>query len=745
MRRGFTSREARLMGDAAVPIPGRVFISYRREETAYPAGWLYDRLAGRYGGQVFKDVDSIQLGDDFVEVITRAVASCDVLLALVGDQWLTITDADGGRRLDNPDDFVRLEIEAALTRNVRVIPILVDGARMPRADELPPSLAGLVRRQALELSPARFDFDTSRLLKVLDRTLVEVRAANDDAAVAAAAAPNAPEQSTTQLPPIQASGSEAPTTRTDRTVELYDDPEYTAALAAYFTERWHTAVDLMTRVLEKHPDHPQITDRLAEARRQQQLTAWDADARRAAEQGRWAAAVDALERIAAEAPDLPDTASRLEHARTQQRISRLRDDLRRLYTAEQWLAVMAVSEQLAEIDPQLADPDGLVTATHAALADAALADRYNTGLQQLDQADRAAAAATFAAIDAERPGYRDTRALLARARQHHPSAPTVTSMPAPLTPAGTPSEPVTEGTPIPVTRLSAEPPHPDEIETAEGVREGTPGGRDERRLWMGAGVAIGSAVLIVVGLFLPYQGGYRIVEQDYGSPWYAYALVVAALVTSAGVCMLSGSAGWLSGAGILLGTVAASSWGLAFSVSKLTDGDLHVGFWVELIAHLFLVLAAWLTVLALWRSAGVRLVLRPPRGVSGWLVALFGVAGAVTLVFHVVELAETGSFVWFGWWSLAPAVVLTVMALVVPVGAAIAVPRRFGVAVLVGWIGVAASVLLYYVDVLASWYIRGPIVAFGLTLVGLGLAAIPFARAAQPPQEPAERPLEALS
>ena len=74
------------MGDAPVPIPGRVFISYRREETAYPAGWLYDRLAGRYGGQVFKDVDSIQLGDDFVEVITRAVASCDVLLALVGDR-----------------------------------------------------------------------------------------------------------------------------------------------------------------------------------------------------------------------------------------------------------------------------------------------------------------------------------------------------------------------------------------------------------------------------------------------------------------------------------------------------------------------------------------------------------------------------------------------------------------------------------------------------------------------------------
>jgi TIR domain len=163
------------MAESEAPSRGRIFISYRREEAAYPAGWLYDRLADRYAGQVFKDVDSIELGDDFVDAITEAVGSCDVLLALIGDQWVTIADEDGRRRLDEPDDFVRLEIEAALTRHVRVIPILVDGATMPRAEELPPSLARLVRRQALELSPARFDFDTSRLLKVVDTTLAEVR------------------------------------------------------------------------------------------------------------------------------------------------------------------------------------------------------------------------------------------------------------------------------------------------------------------------------------------------------------------------------------------------------------------------------------------------------------------------------------------------------------------------------------------------------------------------------------------
>ena len=179
--------------------PGRIFMSYRREDTAYPAGWLYDRLADHFGSdQVFKDVDSIESGDVFVEVITRAVEACDVLLAVIGQEWLTVTDAHGQRRLDNPNDFVRLEIEAALTRNVRVIPILVDGASMPRADELPDSLARLERRQALELSPARFAFDTGRLLKVLDRTLAEVRTEHEDAASIPEPAMKAPAPSTTE-------------------------------------------------------------------------------------------------------------------------------------------------------------------------------------------------------------------------------------------------------------------------------------------------------------------------------------------------------------------------------------------------------------------------------------------------------------------------------------------------------------------------------------------------------------------
>jgi Tol biopolymer transport system component len=170
------------VAESPTDVRGRIFISYRREDSAYPAGWLYDRLAERFGGdQIFKDVDSIELGEDFVEEIGAAVGKADVLLALIGEKWLAVVDEQGGRRLDDPEDFVRLEIEAALRRKVRVIPILVEGSSMPSEEQLPPSLTPLARRQALELSPARFSSDTSKLLAVLERALAEARAAEQRA------------------------------------------------------------------------------------------------------------------------------------------------------------------------------------------------------------------------------------------------------------------------------------------------------------------------------------------------------------------------------------------------------------------------------------------------------------------------------------------------------------------------------------------------------------------------------------
>jgi roadblock/LC7 domain-containing protein len=151
---------------------GGIFISYRRLETSHLAGRLYDRLVDRFGeARVFMDVDTIELGVDFAEVIGRAVSTCSVLLVIIGPEWLTVTDEKGGRRLENPDDFVRLEVQAALERDVRVIPILAEGAAMPRRQDLPRPLARLARRNALTMRHDSFRYDAERLVEAIERVL----------------------------------------------------------------------------------------------------------------------------------------------------------------------------------------------------------------------------------------------------------------------------------------------------------------------------------------------------------------------------------------------------------------------------------------------------------------------------------------------------------------------------------------------------------------------------------------------
>jgi hypothetical protein len=194
---------------AGVPSTG-IFISYRRQETSALAGRLYDRLVDRFGeNQVFMDVDTIELGVDFAEVITQAVGTCQVLLAVIGPQWLTATDEGGRRRLDDPDDIVRLEIEAALRRSVRVIPVLAEGAVMPRRPELPESLAALARRNALTMRHESFRYDAERLIEAINRVLASTSAANPDSLAAAQVAPG------TRHEPSSAPStpSETPTTR----------------------------------------------------------------------------------------------------------------------------------------------------------------------------------------------------------------------------------------------------------------------------------------------------------------------------------------------------------------------------------------------------------------------------------------------------------------------------------------------------------------------------------------------------
>ena len=498
--------------------PGRIFISYRREETAYPAGWLYDRLADHFGSsQVFKDVDSIELGDDFVEVITSAVGACDVLLAVIGPEWLTITDAHGRRRLDNPDDFVRLEIEAALSRRVRVIPILVDGASMPRADELPDSMAILERRQALELSPARFAFDTGRLLKVLDRTLAELRTTHDDATSKAEPAGKAPEPSSRQPP-------KAPEWRT----QDESSPAPTSAPSAPATL----------------PAAGPPTDR-----------------------------------------NIPS-----HHG----------------------------SQPLAGIDP------------HAA-----------------------------------------------------------------------------------------------------------PQARVDRRLLVAGQVAILGAALLVVGLFPAYEWTHSLWmgRPDRGDMrWYAlYAVILAILILSAGTCTLIPRTRRLIGPGLLVGIVAASTWGLLFLITdRLQYKDVRFGdgWRLELVAHLVLVLAAGLAGLVLARTAEVHLVRRLPQGELAWLVVLLGAAGALALFLHDQNLRH------IPWppshWLVASSIWATVMALVVPVCAAVAVPRQFGVALLAGWIGGGGAFFVFHYLWVRNQYDgqtgSNPIITFGCTLLALLVVTVLFAR-----------------
>lgn len=150
-------------------MPG-VFISYRREDSPGHAGRIFDRVRARFGADVvFMDVTAIDAGVDFVEAIDRAVGTCDVLLAVIGPHWAGAADSAGRKRLDNPNDFIRLEIAGALKRNVRVVPVLVDDARLPGAADLPDDLQPLLRRNAVELRDARWDADIEQLVASLER------------------------------------------------------------------------------------------------------------------------------------------------------------------------------------------------------------------------------------------------------------------------------------------------------------------------------------------------------------------------------------------------------------------------------------------------------------------------------------------------------------------------------------------------------------------------------------------------
>lgn len=149
-----------------------IFVSYRRSDTQGEAGRLFDDLVTNFGEQkVFMDVAGIEAGRDFRKAIEESVANCGVLLVLIGPSWVTAKDEAGTRRLEDPADFVRVEVAAALRRDIPVIPVLVRAAQMPRAEQLPDCLKELAYRNCVELTHARWKSDVQLLVEPLRRLL----------------------------------------------------------------------------------------------------------------------------------------------------------------------------------------------------------------------------------------------------------------------------------------------------------------------------------------------------------------------------------------------------------------------------------------------------------------------------------------------------------------------------------------------------------------------------------------------
>jgi len=150
----------------------RIFINYRRQDSEGYVGRLYDHLVQHFGrDEIFMDVDSIAPGKDFVQALDEAVAGCDVFISIIGPIWMTAADDTGQRRLDQWNDFVRMEIASALKQDKTVIPVLVGQAKMPAPKDVPEDIAALCRRNAIELSHHRFGYDVDRLITAIRSTL----------------------------------------------------------------------------------------------------------------------------------------------------------------------------------------------------------------------------------------------------------------------------------------------------------------------------------------------------------------------------------------------------------------------------------------------------------------------------------------------------------------------------------------------------------------------------------------------
>lgn len=236
----------------------KIFISYRRSDSAADAGRLNDRLEKQYGDpNVFMDVDDIRPGEKFEDAIERRIARCDTLILMIGPGWANATNQDGARRLDDPNDLARQEVETALRKGLRVIPILVRGAELPKADELPESLQPILGRNAVKITHANFQDDVDSLItrlggkikdgKTSNRKGILIGAAGTVAVLLAIGWAFAPEDDVVDAPPPQPFHDEpAPARAVNLTGTWYDNLGQPYYLAHEGNDFEATALDVYT-------------------------------------------------------------------------------------------------------------------------------------------------------------------------------------------------------------------------------------------------------------------------------------------------------------------------------------------------------------------------------------------------------------------------------------------------------------------------------------------------------------------
>ena len=322
----------------------RIFISYRREDSAGFVRALLGPLRQRFGSdRIFKDTDNIPPGEDFVNAIRRELESCKVLLAVIGGEWMTVEDPrTKKRRLDNPNDYLRLEVATALkNEHVVVIPVLVDRAGMPSTEDLPEDLGLLARRNAIELSDSRWDTDIERLVRAIEAIC------ND---------PALEEKERVEPPPREPGKSaRAPSGDTSGGFERLElkrkrqiAEHMAVARQAFEIQDFEAVLAACESAIWLDPQEPEARDLAARARTaldERQIQEWLAEAGQALEKGELAAASEAIDQALARSPDHPGALKlRQDLLRARQERERQRE-VDRLVAAEMKSARSRVEEE----------------------------------------------------------------------------------------------------------------------------------------------------------------------------------------------------------------------------------------------------------------------------------------------------------------------------------------------------------------------------------------------------------------